>query len=566
MRNPWRAAALFGVCLAVVLAAMGWLSAELVALDRAERRAREDAAMEEAVRLALWRMDSALTPIIAEHSARPVYVYDTFYDPVFNTAATPATGGVPSPLLTAPSRFVLLDFTTSPGGGFSSPQVPQDRDTTAALEDVVSMTQLLAWSRRLEMLSEAVEPAQVVLAMADAELSRGDGLAGLAEGPDLQQKLNVQELTTRTVLSNSMVETQQMAVNYYNPPALHTTGTFQPVWIGDALLLVRDGGGAWQGAWLDWPALQGWLLDSVADLLPGAQLRPLQPGAQDPEGRRLAWIPAVLVPGDLAVPVEGSTSPVALTLIVAWLCVLVAAAAVAGLLRGILSLSERRAAFVSAVTHEMRTPLTTFRMYSEMLAEGMVDEQRRGLYLETLRREADRLGHLVENVLAYARLEQGRGASSIGDVTVGDTLDRAVTRLADRARQSEMTLAVEGDEEHHAVSVRADAARVDQILLNLVDNACKYGATADDKTVRLSITRRGGWISMVVADRGPGVPPEVRRRLFQPFSRSAEEAAGSAPGVGLGLSLSRRLARDMGGDLRLLDGPGATFELTLRAI
>jgi signal transduction histidine kinase len=563
VRNPWRAAALFGVCLAVVLAAMAWLSAELVALDRAERRAREDAAMEEAVRLALWRMDSALTPIIAEHSARPAYVYDTFYDPVFNTAATPATGGVPSPLLTAPSRFVLLDFVSSPAGTFGSPQVPLDPDSLRELQGLVSEGQLSIWSERLAQLQEAVEPSQVAMALLDAETSGGDALADVIDAPNLQQKLNVQELTTRTVLSNSMVETQQMAVNYYNPPALHTTGTFRPVWVGDALLLVR-GGASYHGAWLDWPTLRRWLLDSVADLLPDAELRPLSAGTPDPDGRRLAWLPAVLVPGDLAVPVEGSTSPVALTLIVAWLCVLVAATAVAGLLRGILSLSERRAAFVSAVTHEMRTPLTTFRMYSEMLAEGMVDEERRGLYLETLQREADRLGHLVENVLAYARLEQGRGASSIGDVTVGDTLDRAVIRLADRARQSEMTLVVEGDEAHHAVSVRADAARVDQILLNLVDNACKYGASADDPTVRLSITRRGGWISMAVADQGPGVPTEVRRRLFQPFSRSAEEAAGSAPGVGLGLSLSRRLARDMGGDLRLLDGPGATFELTLR--
>ena len=565
MRHPWRAAALFGACLAVVLAAMGWLSAQLVTLDRAERRAREDAAMEEAVRLALWRMDSALTPIIAEHSARPAYVYGTFYDPVFNTAATRATGGVPSPLLTAPSRFVLLDFTTSPAGPLASPQVPLDPDTLRELQGIVPADELTAWSGRLEQLQEAVEPAHVMAALVDAELSTGDGLADGLDAPNLQQKLNVQELSTRTVLSNSMVETQQMAVNYYNPPALHTTGIFKPIWIGDALLLVRDSAGAYQGAWLDWPALQAWLLDSVADLLPDADLRPLRPGVEDPDGRRLAWIPAVLVPGALAVPIEGSASPVALTLIVAWLCVLVAAAAVAGLLRGVISLSERRAAFVSAVTHEMRTPLTTFRMYSEMLAEGMVDEQRRGLYLETLQREADRLGHLVENVLAYARLEQGRGASSIGNVAVGDVLDRAAIRLADRAGQSGMTLVVRGDEEHHSTPVRADAARVEQILLNLVDNACKYAADADDRAVRLTIDRRGGRITMTVADGGPGVPPEVRRRLFQPFSRSAEEAAGSAPGVGLGLSLSRRLARDMGGDLRLVDGPGAAFELTLRA-
>ncbi len=75
------------------------------------------------------------------------------------------------------------------------------------------------------------------------------------------------------------------------------------------------------------------------------------------------------------------------------------------MLRGVLALSERRASFVSAVTHELRSPLTTFRMYAEMLAEGMVrDEQQRDRYLSTLRQEADRLSHLVDNVLQYARL------------------------------------------------------------------------------------------------------------------------------------------------------------------
>ena len=564
MRRPARAAAVFGLCLAVVFAAMAWLSVELVALDRAEHSAREDAAMEEAVRLALWRMDSALTPIVAEHSARPAYVYDTFYDPVFNTAATRAAGGVPSPLVTEASRFVRLDFTLSPGGGITSPQVPAD---PGSLGGLVAMDQLVSWADGLDRLRGAFAAPTALAAVFDTGSGGGDGLADLGVTTTAQQKMNVQELNTRTVLSNEMIETQQMAVNYYNPPALHTAGTVRPVWVGQELVFVREcTSAALQGSWLDWPTLERWLLDSVADLLPGARLEPLAPGAADPQARPLAWLPAPLVPGDLAHPVARSTSPVALTLVVAWLCVIVAAAAVAVLLRGVISLSERRAAFVSAVTHEMRTPLTTFRMYSEMLAEGMVDEERRGVYLATLQREADRLGHLVENVLAYARLEQGRAASTVGAVTVGDILDRAEPRLADRAGQADMELAVVADDGAAATQVRADAARAEQILLNLVDNACKYAASAEDRALRLEVSSRSGRVALTLIDHGPGVAPEVRKRLFQPFSRSAEEAAGSAPGVGLGLSLSRRLARDMGGDLRLLDrrDAGAVFELTLR--
>ena len=564
MRRPARAAALFGLCLAVLFAAMAWLSVELVALDRAERAAREDAAMEEAVRLALWRMDSALTPIVAEHSARPAYVYDTFYDPVFNRVATRAGGGVVSPLLTAPSRFVRLDFILTPDGAVTSPQVPAD---PSALSGLVALDQLGAWADGLNRLRVTFSAPDAVAAVFDAPLGQGDALAELHGDPTQQQWMNVQELNTRTVLANEMIETQQMAVNYYNPPALHTAGTVQPLWVAGELLFVRRCSGSMiQGAWLDWPALERSLLDSAADLLPQARIVPLASVDADPDARRLAWLPVILVPGDLPHPVARTTSPVALTLAVAWLCVLVAAAAVAMLLRGVISLSERRAAFVSAVTHEMRTPLTTFRMYSEMLAEGMVDEQRRGLYLATLQREADRLGHLVENVLAYARLEQGRAASTVGAVAVGDILDRAVPRLVDRAQQGEMELALEAAEGAAGAQVRADAARAEQILLNLVDNACKYAVTAEDRTLRLEVSHRPGRVALTLVDGGPGVSPEVRNRLFQPFSRSAEEAAGSAPGVGLGLSLSRRLARDMGGDLKLLDRPdaGAAFEFSLR--
>src|SRR5439155_9919455 len=114
------------------------------------------------------------------------------------------------------------------------------------------------------------------------------------------------------------------------------------------------------------------------------------------------------------------------------------------LLRGALGLSERRGTFVSAVTHELRTPLTTFRLYTEMLDEGMVagaDSQR--AYLKTLRAEADRLGHLIENVLAFARLERGRAADDREVVAPADLLGRLVPRLALRARQAGMELLVD---------------------------------------------------------------------------------------------------------------------------
>jgi signal transduction histidine kinase len=251
---------------------------------------------------------------------------------------------------------------------------------------------------------------------------------------------------------------------------------------------------------------------------------------------------------------------------VAWVCVSVAAAAVAVLLAGVVSLSERRAAFVSAVTHELRTPLTTLRMYAEMLADGMVpSEADRRVYLETLHAEAERLGHLVENVLTYARLERGRKVAPRETVSVGDLVDRLHNRLAARCRQAAMELTTEMADDIRRRTLRTDPASVEQIFFNLVDNACKYAREAADGRVHLSAAVAGDRVQFRVADHGPGVSEQAVRRLFRPFSRSAEDAAGSAPGVGLGLSLCRRLARQIGGTFQLerSSGEGACFLLSL---
>jgi signal transduction histidine kinase len=253
------------------------------------------------------------------------------------------------------------------------------------------------------------------------------------------------------------------------------------------------------------------------------------------------------------------------TLATAWAAMAVAAAAVAGLLASVLALSERRAAFVSSVTHELRTPLTTFRLYSGLLEEGMVQPAEVPAYHATLRREADRLTHLVENVLAYARLERGRHAGRLVPLSVQELLDTVTPRPAERARQAGFEWLLEADQATRRLSVTTDPAAVEQVLFNLVDNACKYARGGEPAVIEVTATPRGRSLAIVVRDHGPGVAAHEAARLFEPFRKSARDAAEGAAGVGLGLALSRRLARQMGGDLfydPLAEG-GSRFVLKL---
>ncbi|MEM1010202.1 MAG: histidine kinase dimerization/phospho-acceptor domain-containing protein, partial [Myxococcota bacterium] len=236
----------------------------------------------------------------------------------------------------------------------------------------------------------------------------------------------------------------------------------QPVWIGGELVLIRQvqdvKGKRVQGVWLDAEAIRKELIKNISDLLPGARLEPIKqsvkillgeeddPSANDP--MVLAALPWKLFPGEVAVAAPVGWTPMRKTLAVAWVGALLAAFAAMGLLRGVVKLSERRASFVSSVTHELRTPLTTFGLYSDMLAEGMVsDEEKKQNYLDTLRKESARLTHLVENVLAYSRIERGSARARVENVEVGALVDRMCERLRKRAEEDNMELRCEVPEE-----------------------------------------------------------------------------------------------------------------------
>jgi len=618
MLHSWPIWTSFAICLLVVLAAMGWISWTAIVLDRLEVEARLQAVLEEKVRLALWRMDTTLAPLVAQESAWPYFAYKSFLpmNRSFGNMFTERSGGealLPSPLLSAHSPQVLIHFQFEPDGELTSPQVPLDNNKKLAVPRLVSsdaaekaaeylaqVEQLVDRNKLLALLPENL-PANVVMATPINPLEQSDlqRQASRKQRADLQQTrgqsaVEYQQRSQAVLNSaNNMVQTQQIGQQPNEPPSPNsgeknsTEGSspsssgimpptdlsgvlMTPLWIGGRLILARritaSGREYVQGCLLDWPAIKISLLETIADLLPAADLAPVVNSPGEEGGRLLAALPVRLVPGPLSGKYDGILSPTLLSLAVAWACVLTAAVAVAGLLGGVIRLSQRRATFVSAVTHELRTPLTTFQMYAEMLAEGMVpDEQKRREYLNTLKAESIRLTHLVENVLAYARLERGHMDRRLEAITLEHLLHAFKDRLAGRVEQAGMELFVNMPAEVSAVMLRANTSAVEQILFNLVDNACKYASSADNKRIDLAVCVENDKAVLSVRDHGPGLSPAVRRRLFRPFSKSAQEAAHSAPGIGLGLALSRRLARDMGGDLLYDDHitDGARFILNL---
>ena len=225
--------------------------------------------------------------------------------------------------------------------------------------------------------------------------------------------------------------------------------------------------------------------------------------------------------------------------------------------------AHQKTSFVANVSHEFKTPLTTIRLYSELLEQGRVPEAaRRDDYLRTIGRETQRLARLVNNALDFSRLEQGRKKYQREPLDLAAELARLLDTHGPRLAEAGLSLRRELP--GGPLTLTTDRDAVGQIALNLLDNACKYAAVGREVTVQLA-PRAAGGAELRVLDRGPGVPPEHRDRIFEKFHRVDDTLTAEKGGTGLGLSIARQLARGLGGDLRFeaRPGGGATFVLTL---
>lgn len=230
---------------------------------------------------------------------------------------------------------------------------------------------------------------------------------------------------------------------------------------------------------------------------------------------------------------------------------------------GQIRLARQQQDFVSAVSHELKTPLTSIRMYGEMLRAGWASEEKKRSYYDFIHEESERLSRLISNVLQLASLTRNDPQFDLKPVTAGELMDMVQSKTSTQVDRAGFELRIDIEDAARNVMVAADSDCFAQIMINLIDNALKFSAKAEQKAIELSARRsREGAVVFAVRDFGPGVGKDQMKKIFKLFYRSENELTRETVGTGIGLALVNQLAAAMGAkvDVRNVE-PGAEFRL-----
>ncbi|MCJ7487950.1 MAG: HAMP domain-containing histidine kinase, partial [Candidatus Aminicenantes bacterium] len=225
-------------------------------------------------------------------------------------------------------------------------------------------------------------------------------------------------------------------------------------------------------------------------------------------------------------------------------------------------IAEMRSQFVSSVSHELKTPLTAIRMFAETLRLGRSKDSNTQMeYLDTIVNESERLTRLLNNVLDFSKIEQGKRTYHSSPASLPEIVRTAARAMEYPLKQQGFALDVRIDESLPRVRVDRDA--IEQAVLNLLSNAMKY--SGESRSIDLKAQREGDCAVVQVTDRGVGIDPKDQARIFEKFYRVPTRENQSLPGTGLGLSLVAHIAKAHGGSVRVESAPGegSTFSIIL---
>jgi signal transduction histidine kinase len=249
-------------------------------------------------------------------------------------------------------------------------------------------------------------------------------------------------------------------------------------------------------------------------------------------------------------------------LVVSLLLVLVGTYAVARAVNRELAVARMQSDFVSAVSHEFRTPLTSLRQVTELLAGGRVSsEERRAQYHDVLARETGRLHRLVENLLDFGRFEAGAHEFRFERVDPFEIVEPLVNEFRQEVGPNGFEVVLE---HQRTGAVYADRQAIGLALRNLLDNAVKY--SRNERRIDVSVSKPDGRVALSVRDQGIGIPPDEQRAIFDRFTRGRGVRTSGIPGTGIGLAMVRHIVREHGGEVRVASavGAGSTFTILLK--
>ena len=227
--------------------------------------------------------------------------------------------------------------------------------------------------------------------------------------------------------------------------------------------------------------------------------------------------------------------------------------------RKLQSVEAGRREFVANVSHELRSPITSIRGFAEGMADGVIPEEEQPKYLRLVADESKRLSGLIDDLLALSRLERDDAKPEMTTFDVNEMLRRAVIYRMNDLEAKKIDVSCEFEED--SCMVRADSDRIEQVVINLLDNAIKF--TPEGGKITLESAAADGTAEITVRDSGCGVAPEDRDRIFDRFF-TADRAHTAGKGTGLGLSICKRIMEMHGQSIRLLDTEeGAAFRFTL---
>ncbi|MEJ2692952.1 MAG: HAMP domain-containing sensor histidine kinase [Candidatus Thiodiazotropha sp.] len=220
--------------------------------------------------------------------------------------------------------------------------------------------------------------------------------------------------------------------------------------------------------------------------------------------------------------------------------------------------------FVSAVSHELKTPLTSIRMYGEMLREGWALEEKRHEYYDYIHDESERLTRLINNVLQLARMTRNGLDVQLKPVSADELLDTIRSKISSQVSRAGFALNLNATPDCTTRLLQVDPDYFTQIVINLVDNAIKFSTKAEQKAIDIDCrVQQDNTLVFRVRDYGPGIPKDQLKKIFKLFYRSESELTRETVGTGIGLALVKQLATAMQGKVDVVNvEPGAEFRVS----